>query len=169
MAKPSAKSLKNLRPWKKGQSGNPKGPGPVGGMTRFMAGLYARKHLTCTILRKIIKDPKGDPRQQQAALHILQGREYADVADYEPFLEGEKTLTRLRESGVDTMVIKKVVNKPTEHGRERALEFHDRSREATNLIFDRCEGKPAQAVRVELEQPTAIEIITPLTRAKRVQ
>jgi hypothetical protein len=78
------------------------------------------------------------------------------MADMEPILDGRMSLAELRESGVNTEVIRKVKTKTRsvpgdESGAietEREIELHDRAGKDLSLIMDRTLGLPTQAIDV---------------------
>jgi hypothetical protein len=131
--------------WKPGQSGNPAG--------RKTAGAYLREELNSLVLsnptaeevRRIARDPKEAMNRRAAAERYLRLVESGDLADFEPWLNGEKTLEQLRAEGLNTEIVKK--SKITDKG-SRELELHDRAGTDFDRITDQTAGKATQPIEV---------------------
>lgn len=158
MAHPN--SLANLRPaWQPGQSGNMAGRKPAGLNIKEwhnqISNAFDRGELTIEGVREIAKsDPNGNRRV--AAIQWVEATTRGDVASYEPFLTGEKSLTELQSAGVDTSALKKVSVKRYESGEGNkketsehvTIELRHPAGEASDRIMDRTIGKPVQHVEV---------------------
>lgn len=132
--------------WKKGQSGNPKGRPPAGLTIEEWFNVFAEKGLTRAQLKREANNPKSPWPRCMAAQRILRALENPDMADYEPILEGVKSLTQLRDEGVNTELVKKcksrsVKGEDGEDVMEREIELHDRSGDDVDRIFDRTVGR----------------------------
>ena len=150
--------------FKPGQSGCPGGCRPAGAYVREWYNALAHKGLTEPELRRIAVDTKAPWTKRSAAQQILRTMGVGEVADFEPWLNGEERLQELRNRGIATDNIKKAKIKktPTANGViiEREIELHDRAGGALDRIADRTEGKPTQAVQVTGDGvPTLINII----------
>jgi hypothetical protein len=150
-----------------GTSGNPKGRRNAGATIADWMNALAAKELTEADLRKIHGDPKQPQPRRIAAERLLHSLS-PDMADYEPFLDGTKTLAELKASGVDTSAVKKAktrVHTDDKGGTTviREIELHDHSGAEFDRICDRTNGKPATPLQLMGELPVAVRIITPLT------
>lgn len=144
--------------WKPGQSGNPGGSRSAGAYIQEHLNVLAAGDLTEIELRTIARDKRMPWTKRAAAERILRTLEAGDIADMEPILDGTKTLAELRESGVNTEVIRKVKTKtrilPGADGKdgateiEREIELHDRAGADVDRIMDRTLGKPSQAIDI---------------------
>lgn len=143
------------KPWKKGQSGNPKGRPTAGATLREWLNIFADQNLTEKALRKIARDPVVPWPKRAAAHRVVRMLESGDLADFSGLLRGENNLEDLRGMGINTEVIKKLKQKtrvvPTGDGSseeiiEREIELHDRAGLDFDRVFDRTEGRPSQAV-----------------------
>jgi hypothetical protein len=85
--------------------------------------------------------------ERVAAAHLLHAYP-ADPADFEPLVNGTKTLRQLRNAGIDTTQIKKVEPVINEAGEVVGykVEFFDRSGAALDRILDRTLGKPTTVI-----------------------
>lgn len=145
-------NAKNLKPWRKGQSGNPAGRRTAGAnVTEEMNSLSARR-VTPAQLRKIVDDPKTDYNRYLAALRMLRSIENPNMARYEAYLEGKDSLEDLEGKGIDTTLVKKakitVVESESSTTTRREIELHDRSLAEAEFVCDRTEGRPKQALEV---------------------
>lgn len=70
-------------------------------------------------------DGEGITRER-IKIEIAQIAFGADLADVEPYLNGEKSLVELREEGFDTRLVKSASVTPNLHGTARKVELHDR-------------------------------------------
>jgi hypothetical protein len=160
--------------WQPGQSGNPAGRKTSGATQTEWRNAISEKHPTEDDLLAIIRDRRA-PLQKRAAaeelLHTLMPR----LSDYEPLIDGSKTLKDLEAAGVDTAVVKKVKAR-SEMDKDgnvvavtREIELHNLAGECLDRIADRTEGKPTQAINLggNLGMPTVVEFITPGTRGNR--
>jgi hypothetical protein len=143
--------------FKPGQSGNPKGRVTAGATVREWWNVLAEQGLTPRQLQRIIADPDSPFPKIEAAIQILQSIELGDVTDMEDLLDGKVTLRQLRESGVNTRIIKKIKVKrrtlynedgPEGEEVEREVELHNRAGDALDRIMDRTDGRPKQQVDV---------------------
>lgn len=163
--------------FKPGQSGNPKGRAPNAGATlREWINQLAAKDLTEQQLRRTARDPKAPWTKRAAAERVLRTLEHGDLADMQEFLDGEKNLVDLRNMGINTEVIKRSKARRrtctdkagnVEVTVERELELHDRAGGDFDRVSDRTDGRPTQHAIVDVNLPTAVSIITPLTHDDR--
>lgn len=118
---------------------------------------FAYQEFTADDLRRIIKDSRTPKAKQAAADMMLRLGERADMADFEPLLDGQMSLRELKASGVDTAMVKKTKTKtrriPQGDGEpivetEREVELHDRALAAWRDVVDDTNGKPTQSVNV---------------------
>lgn len=145
--------------WKPGQSGNPAGRPPnAGASLREWVNTFAAKGLSRKQIEAIARDDSVPWPKQAAAIRVLRTTEAGDLADMQPFLDGDASLDQLRERGVATAVVKKAKQRTrtvtddagrTETTVEREIELHDRSGEDFDRVSDRTEGKPTQRVDVK--------------------
>lgn len=115
------------------------------------------------------KAKTGEGNERIAAVQLMQMVERADMADYEPAINGEKTLKEIREDGINTALIKRVrqrrITTTDEKGNQvveitRDLELHDRAGEAFTRLLDQTDGKPGQAPTVEVNvQAVQVKVI----------
>jgi hypothetical protein len=158
-------SKKNLKPWKPGESGNPKGRTSVGASVREHMNAMAEAQLTFEELKLIATDTRAPITRQAAAQRLMRMAEHPDVAEFQQYLNGALDLEQLQKAGINTSLIKKakVREHEGESGRtiEREIELYDRSGEEFDRVFDRTEGRPKQAVDVtgSLGMPTAVRLI----------
>jgi hypothetical protein len=167
-----------LREWqfKPGESGNKKGRTTAGATLKEQINRLVEGNYTEEELREIAKDKTKGIAERSAANRLINMIERGDLADVEAFLNGDKTLKQLRDSGLHTDIIKKakVVKKKfmTEGGENvevesREIELHDRSGGEFDRISDRTEGRPTQAVDLNNTGiPPFVQVITPLTRGE---
>lgn len=167
-----ARAIANLNVIEPGEVRNPNG--------RKAAGLYVTEWVNVlanepeSTLRKIVRDVSLPTTKRMAAKRLLNAIESTDLADFEPLLKGETSLQKLRESGIDTSVVKKIKAKSKvnldadgepETVMEREIELHDRSGDDFDRILDRTVGKPKQettithdgAIRTTAEGETAAD------------
>ncbi len=151
--------------FKPGQSGNPAGRKTAGATEKEWINALTARKTPEPQLRRIAADVKEWPAKRVAALWILRQVESGDMADYEEFLKGTKTLDQLRQEGKNTALVKKA-----RIGKDGvSIELHDRSGEAFDRVCDQTDGKPNQAMHVTGELPQAVQIITPLTRSAQLK
>ena len=157
-------SIANLNPIKAGEIRNPLGRKTLGAYVNECANSIGSRmdkgEITWDDVRKMAKTGEGNWRI--AALRLIRTVENADMADYEPVLDGETDIRGLRKAGVDTTAIKKVKAKRRElpQGKdeppiveyEREIELHDRSGADFDRLMDRTEGRAVPAVNVEVNQ-----------------
>jgi hypothetical protein len=117
--------------------------------------LLAAKGLTEKQLRKAARDRGAPWTQRAAAERILRTLEMGDLADFDPVLDGTMTLAQIRDTGVNTEVVKKCkvkIRTTEEPGKppvtevEREIELYDRAGSDFDRVMDRTEGRPKQAV-----------------------
>lgn len=111
--------------------------------------------LTERSLRAISKDHRVGSNKRTAAQRLLRMMECGDLADMQGLCDGSQTLAELRESGVNTEVVKKVKTRTRslmENGEtvgvevEREVELHDRSGDEFDRVMDRTKGRPRQEI-----------------------
>lgn len=153
------------------KSGNPKGRPPSAGSTLIeWLNILAGKDFTEAQIRRIARDKRSPWTKRAAAERVLRTLEAGDLADFQPYLEGTKTLEDLRDDGLNTELVKKGkttvrTDKDGTETQTREIELHDRSGADFDRIADRTEGKPTQ--RMEMEGtgvPLAVQIVTPMTK-----
>ena len=135
------------RPFKPGQSGNPKGR-PRAGLS-VVEWINELQETLEEDLRKISTDPKAPPHKRSAANSWLAAMAPApDMADFGPLMRGEVTIEQLRASGVDTSRIKKVVRRTDAEGNvvSVAIELHEHGGRDLDRLCDRTAGKPTQPI-----------------------
>ena len=66
------------------------------------------------------------PERIKIALASIAFPENNDIADVEPYLEGVQSLQELRESGVDTSLVKSASSVPGKYGESRTVTMYDR-------------------------------------------
>lgn len=153
--------------WKPGQSGNPNGRPSAGMALQEWLNLFATQQLTEAELRIIARDRSAPWTKRAAAERVVRALESGDLAAFEAWLTGQKSLNDLKASGINTEIVKKAKVRTLKGGGiERELELHDRSGDDFDRIADRTTGRPRQAVEVTGNLPTAIQIVTPLTMGK---
>lgn len=108
----------------------------------------AAADLTEDAIREIARDRKSSWARRTAAERMLQTLGSGDLADFEPFLQGDKSLAQLREEGFNTELLRKA--KITDKG-GREIELRDTSGNDFDRIMDRTEGKPTQTVDVSTQ------------------
>jgi hypothetical protein len=91
--------------------------------------------------------------KRTAAERMIRTLEAGDLADFAPYLAGEKSLAELKAAGVNTEIVKKakVKVRTTENGTEteREIELFDRAGADFDRVLDRTEGKPRQTMEIE--------------------
>src|SRR5690349_11333806 len=95
-----ARALANLKPFAPGQSGNPAGRKTAGATMREHINALAEQDLTEEDLRRMARDKAQPWARRAAAERVLKTLEAGDIADFAPFLRGEKSLEQLRADGV---------------------------------------------------------------------
>src|SRR5947207_451921 len=101
-------SLKNLIPAKPGEIRNPLGRKTAGATVKEWLNTLAEKRVTEAQLRSIARNRKAEWARRTAAERMLRTLEAGDMADFQAFLHGEKSLDELKEAGVNTEVLKKI-------------------------------------------------------------
>ncbi len=138
----------------KGTSGNPKGTRSLENIINNVINALGDSNPSEACLRAIAKDKTEGIQRRVAARRLLLMLEQADMADFEPYLEGDANLRELRGNGLNTEVIKKVKTKsrvvpiPGGHGTteeviEREIELHDRDGVEFDRVLDRVSEKQA--------------------------
>lgn len=131
--------------------------------------------MTETELRKIARDPAEKWSKRSAAERMIRTLEAGNIADFAPYLDGDKTIGDLQQAGVNVEVVKRAKTREKvytdrdgtiEKTYEREIELHDRAGADFDRICDRTDGKPSQSVEVEVKTPVTVNIVTPLTRSK---
>jgi len=143
--------------WKRGQSGNPDGRQPAGFTIREYINAFAESGATEVALRKIARDKKQPWTRRAAAERIIRTLEAPDLADFQPYLNGEVDLDALRSMGVNTEAAKKTKTK-TRYSKdhngeevkevEREVELFDRAGIDFDRVVSETAGKPQQTVDV---------------------
>lgn len=92
------------------------------------------------MLRSIAKDKKAPVAQRMAAMQLLKAVEISDPADFDPYLDGSATLSKLRDAGIDTTIVKKAKVAVRSFGdgeseTTREVELRDRASEALDKII----------------------------------
>jgi hypothetical protein len=154
-------------PFRKGQSGNPKGRPSVGATVKER--MNQMRTWTEDRIRKVARDPSAPYAQRAAAIQLLESLRVPDMADFDDILSNRKSLRQARDSGVDTSSVKKVKRRKRtdEHGEteEIELELHpSKASEALERIMDRTDGKPVQTQITQVEH-----IVDPVSMLERMR
>jgi hypothetical protein len=149
-----ARALANLKPFQPGQSGNPAGRKTAGATIREWLNVLAEAKVTERELRTIARDQTVEWSKRTAAERMLRTLEAGDLADFQPYLHGEKSLDELKAAGINTEIVKKckVKIRTLENGTtetEREVELFDRAGADFDRVLDRTEGKPRQVMEIE--------------------
>lgn len=149
-----ARALANLKPFRPGQSGNPAGRRTAGATVKEWLNALSDAGTTERDLRAIARDQSVAWAKRTAAERMLRTLEAGDLADFQPYLHGAKTLEELRAAGVNTEIVKKCKVKVRTLGdgtteTEREVELFDRAGADFDRVLDRTEGKPRQTVELE--------------------
>lgn len=88
------------------------------------------------------------PERITVALANIAFDQTADLADYEPFLQGEATLKELREQGVSTHLLTEASIRPTKYGTTRTVTLESRLAALKELV--RVLGMASETVRHEM-------------------
>lgn len=135
--------------WQPGQSGNPAGR-PAAGAS-IIEWMNTLQDMPEEDLERIARDRKEKPARRAAAIEWLDRLAGGfDLSDFEPYVDGAVTLTKLKEMGIPTRLVKKV--KTTTSTREssgaeaiteirREIELNDKGGQAIDRILDRTIGK----------------------------
>lgn len=112
-------------------------------------------------LARVAQNEKCPASKRLAAQRLLRALQdkVGDLADFEPYTEGEKKLQDLRRDGVDTRVLKKAKCR-TRTGSEgdvtveREIELHqgEAARDALNDVIDRSIGRATQQINSDVKQ-----------------
>jgi hypothetical protein len=141
-------SHRNLRPFKPGTSGNRSGRPPNAGRTiREKLNELAANELTAPQLRAIHRNEAAPAVDRAAARTLLDMIRTADAADFEPFINGEKTLAQLAAEGVDVSVVESFTIAPGQFGTRRSIKFRDDAREATKFVMEQTDGTPTKTIK----------------------
>ncbi len=95
---------------------------------------------------------------------ILRRHSACNLADFEPWLRGEKTLAELQEAGVDTGLVKSCTITPNQFGESRRLELVDCQSAVALLaklgghVVDRRDVTSRGALETDLAGATAEEL-----------
>lgn len=148
------RALANLHPFQPGQSGNPAGRKTAGAYVKEWLNVFSESKVTESDLRRIARDRETEWAKRAAAERMLRTLEAGDLADFQPYLRGEKSLEELRASGICTEIVKKakVRVRTLENGvteTEREVELFDRAGVDFDRVLDRTEGKPRQVMEIE--------------------
>jgi hypothetical protein len=149
-----ARALANLKPFPPGRSGNPAGRTTAGAVVKEWLNAFAETKATERELRAIARDPSVEWAKRTAAERMIRTLEAGDLADFQPYLAGEKSLEELRAAGVNTELVKKAKVKVRTHDdgtteTEREVELFDRAGVDFDRVLDRTEGKPRQVMEIE--------------------
>jgi hypothetical protein len=155
------------------------GPGEsAGAIFRRYVDILCQMGLTREQLQKVATDPLTPQPIQVAAIFHLQSAEYPDLATFEPYLNGTKSLAQLREEGVSTSAVKKAKAKTVadDNGNPvvtREIELFDRNREAADLIIRHTAGELPREINHNINQPMVqvvrIELPEPSQETKFVE
>lgn len=160
-----------LTPFRPGQSGNPKGRPPAGLSLREKCNDFVSQGLTAKQLRVIARDESAPIADRGAANRLLRLAESPDLSDFEPFFKGDKSLSELRDAGINTEVVKKRKSKTRqvqvgdgvfETEIEREIELYDRGRDEFKLVADQTAGQTDAPINVQGDlNITEIKVIVP--------
>jgi hypothetical protein len=141
-------SHRNLRPFKPGTSGNRSGRPPNAGRTiRERINEFVDHGLTEAQLRRILVDEAALVSDRAAARECIAMIGRTCMADFEPFLVGEKTLEQLAAEGVDTSVVESVTIAPGPFGTRRSMTLRHDAREATKQVIEQTDGTPTKTIK----------------------
>lgn len=142
--------------WKSGETGNPGGRPSVGASAKEWMNILDEKvqqgELDEDGLRAVARDKRMPPSKRAAATRLLHMIESSDLADYDDLCDGTTTLSKLREKGVNTAVVKKIKTRRLydkdgkDTGVEREVELHNRTGEDFDRVLDRTVGRPTQEI-----------------------
>lgn len=154
--------------FKPGQSGNPAGRPCAGATIKEHINVMAAAELPESELRGIARDARAPWTKRAAANRILRTLETPDLADFQDAVDGVADLQSLRDSGLNTEVVKKMKVKtktykdPTTESpvteTEREIELFDRAGEDFDRIIDRTAGKPTQHNKSEVDLKADVQI-----------
>lgn len=155
----SAKSRANLIPAKPGDVRNPQGFTNAGQTIKKTLNEFSSAGLTEEQLRIIARNRTESWVRRAAAERALRTLEVGDLADMGKALGNDDALKELRDSGVNTEVVKryKTTTRIVRDSKgdpitevERQIELHDRAGQDFDRIMDRTEGKPKQVADINL-------------------
>lgn len=152
--------------WMPGESGNPKGRKSLGAYVSECINALATEQPSVEECRKRLRGKEISSNMRIALVRYVRMMEHPDVADFEPVLDGQKSLRELRTEGVDTAVVRKVKTKkryipngddPPVEEVEREIELYDRSGQEFDRVLDRTDGKPHESQEIEVNVTVAAE------------
>lgn len=140
--------------FKKGQSGNAGGSPTVGAIVKNYFNRLARHKISTARLRSLIANEKKPHLLRAAAEQLLHTRGATTLADFDPWMRGEKTLKELYDAGVDVSLVKTA--SISDKGARR-IELHDRSGQNMDRLMDQTSSRPKQEIHVTHEPRTESE------------
>ena len=156
-ARPGAHGGGWIKPWKPGQSGNPAGRKRAGASELdWINILFQDDDLTESDLRKIVADDTVPTAKRLAARTILLMMAPCTVADFAPWLNGEKSMEELKRAGVDIGVVKRAVERRVSRHLgdpevvSREIVMHDQGTYVWRIL-DACEKAWLKATNRECE------------------
>jgi hypothetical protein len=129
-----------------GRSGNPNGRPPAGATLREWLNVLAQACHTEDEIRQVARDKRNPWPKRAAAERILRALEVGDLADFQPFLNGEASIKDLRAAGIRTEVVKRA--KITAKG-DREIELHDRAGADFDRVIHETAGDPPKMLALE--------------------
>ena len=146
--------------WKPGESGNPEGRKSAGASIREW--LNTIENYPKNEVEKIAGD-ESEPVSKRAAARLwltaIEG--HADLADYEAFLAGSKSLKQLRKDGTDTSRLKSAKRAKGKFGDTRSVELRDSGTRELVQLIEQTGGKPKQAIEMDAHV-TGGTVVVPL-------
>ncbi len=143
-----------MPPPKPGEIRNPTGRRTLGAFVKDCFNQLALQQPNRRKLVAMIRDEETPSNMRIAAVRYLRMQEHADLADFEEVVDGNMKLRELRDTGIDTAVVKKIKRKVKRYKQneqeieevENEIELHDRSGQDFDRVLDRTDGKPEQVV-----------------------
>jgi len=140
--RPFAEGNQLGRKFEPGQSGNPAGRPPSAGAS-IREWLNVMGQWSMYRVKAAARDEKATVLQRAAAVWWIEAcRPVTDLADIEPALLGEKSLTELQAEGIDTRGIKRLSISRTSRGYGYSVETRDHNLKALFAIIHETAGPP---------------------------
>jgi hypothetical protein len=159
-----------LTPYPKGKSGFAGKHNTAGAIIKNYFNGLARRKVSSVRLRTIIADEGKPHLLRSAAEQLLHSRSATTLADFDPWIKGDKSLTELRDAGIDVSLVKSAsVSKDG----IRRIELHDRAGQNMDRMMDQTTSRPKTEVsvtyepRTESERETARDSILARIRGRR--
>ena len=131
-----------LYPFRKGQVGNP--AGRPNASTSVREWFNALEDTPEDELEQIARDRCIAPKKRAAAIQWLRVlADTADMADFEPLVDGRETTETLKNQGAAVRKLKKVRRRESKSGTTTEIELSEQGGEALDRIMDRTGGRPS--------------------------